>query len=196
MPKFSKILFGLILMGPVLTGHAQPSASPTPQGEPGGEPLDISIAPAANLSPEEMLGQARAYRQRMDETLKEIKGRVDEAQKGKDVIRLNCLIEKQNQTVASIGVADDSIKSLEAANAASDKGAAAHEFTRITIIIQKVKGLGGEAESCLGEETSYVGETKGDVTGAPPGEYTGPTSVEPGRIVPPPVMPPPASTVQ
>ncbi len=194
MPKFSKLIFGLLLMGPVLTGHAQPSGPATPQGEPGAEPLDISVAPAANLSPDEMLGQARAYRQRMDETLKEIKARVDDAQKGKDVIRLNCLLEKYNQTVASIGVADDSIKSLESANAAADRGAAAHEFTRITIIIQKVKALGGEAESCLGEETSYVGVTKGDTTGAPAGDYTGPTTVDTGRMVPPPL--PVASPVQ
>ena len=192
MPKLPKILFALLLVGPALTGHAQTPDPAVPQGQTAEGAVDISVVPIANLSPEEMLGQARAYRQRMGEILIEVKGRVDEAQKGKDVIRLNCLIEKQNQVVASMGVADDSIKSLESANAAADKGAATHEFTRITIIIKKVKDLGGEAESCLGEETSYVGETKGDVTGAPRGDYTGLT----GGFPPPPTPLPAASPVQ
>lgn len=192
MPKLSKILFALLLVGPALTGHAQTPDPAAPQGQTAEGAVDISVVPIANLSAEEMLGQARAYRQRMGEILIEVKGRVDEAQKGKDVIRLNCLMEKQNQVVASMGVADDSIKSLESANAAADKGAAAHEFTRITIIIKKVKDLGGEAESCLGEETSYVGETKGDVTGSPRGDFTG----LPGEFRSPPILLPPASPVK
>ena len=45
----------------------------------------------------------------------------------------------------------------------ADEGERTHEFTRLTIVNQKVLVLGAEAENCIGEDLSFVGATKVDV---------------------------------
>ena len=44
-----------------------------------------------------------------------------------------------------------------------DDTARQHEFTRMSILYQKVVTLGTEAEQCVGEDVSYVGATRVDV---------------------------------
>ena len=45
----------------------------------------------------------------------------------------------------------------------ADEGERTHEFTRLTIVNQKVQVLGAEAENCIGEDLSFVGATRVDV---------------------------------
>ena len=61
-------------------------------------------------------------------------------------------------------VTDQSMAALnsDVASAATTPRAQ-HEFTRITILYQKVVTLGTEAEQCIGEDVSYVGATRVDV---------------------------------
>jgi len=52
---------------------------------------------------------------------------------------------------------------LQEAVTRADEGERTHEFTRLTIVNQKVLVLGAEAENCIGEDLSFVGATKVDV---------------------------------
>jgi hypothetical protein len=128
-----------------------------------------------------MTNQAREYRARIDGVIKQVEGLVEQARKQKDVIRINCLLDKLGQLKAHLNIADSAIQSLQEAIAKRDEGASLHEYTRITIVNQKAQVLGAEAQACAGEDLSYVGTTRVDVEteGVPEGDFTQPGPVTP-----------------
>jgi hypothetical protein len=168
MSRVLKLILGATLMGPAVM--AQPAAPPTSAPPatalppPGASPdADISVRQRPTLSPQDMLTQARDYRARMDGLLKQVQGLVDQAKKAKDVIRLNCLMDKLAQLKANIAVADNGLQNLQDAISRRDEGQSVHEYTRVTIVNQKAQVLGAEGQACVGEDLSYVGATKVDV---------------------------------
>jgi len=140
--------------GPAPAPIAPPSA---------GAPADVSVKQRPTLTPEEMVNQSRDYAKTMNEVLKRIQVLQDQAKRDKDIIRLNCVTDKVVQVRVNISIAEQSIASLQEAVTRNDEGERVHEFTRLTIVNQKVQVLGAEAENCIGEDLSFVGATKVDV---------------------------------
>jgi hypothetical protein len=140
--------------GPAPAPIAPPSA---------GAPADVSVKQRPTLTPEEMVNQSRDYAKTMNEVLKRIQVLQDQAKRAKDIIRLNCVTDKVVQVRVNISIAEQSIASLQEAVTRNDEGERVHEFTRLTIVNQKVQVLGAEAENCIGEDLSFVGATKVDV---------------------------------
>ena len=123
---------------------------------------------APTITGPQMLAQGRQYRKDIEGIRAHIQNQADSAKEDKDVIRLNCLLDKLTQLGAREKSMEQSLQSLEEAvmrQAASDQ---LHEYTRITIIHQKVEELRTEADACVGAETNYVGPTK-VTTETPPG---------------------------
>jgi hypothetical protein len=110
-----------------------------------------------------MLGQAKEYFKNMNEILKRITNLQDQSKRQKDIIRLNCVTDKLVQSKINLTIAEQSMVSLQESIARADEGGRAHEFTRLTIVNQKVTVLGAEAENCIGEDLSFVGATRVDV---------------------------------
>jgi hypothetical protein len=127
------------------------------------DPAPEGIYAGANMSPSEMSQQAADYMLKMRSTETRATKLQDDARKRKDVIKLNCVSDKLVQIKGHIAVANQTMTGLSTAIARSDSPAGQHEFTRMTLIFQKVSVLGTEAENCIGEDASYVGETKVDV---------------------------------
>lgn len=123
----------------------------------------VDLRKAEQLSPAETVKQARDYKQKMTDTSGRIDKLLDKAKKQKDVIKINCLQDKSSKVKGHISVADQSMSTLNTAVSRGDDGARQHEFLRLTILVQKVIVLGTEAENCIGEDVSYVGETKVEV---------------------------------
>ena len=96
----------------------------------------------------------------MGEVLKRIQVLQDQAKREKDIIRLNCVTDKVVQVRVNISIAEQSMASLQEAVTRADEGERTHEFTRLTIVNQKVLVLGAEAENCIGEDLSFVGATQ------------------------------------
>jgi len=140
--------------GPAPAPIAPPSA---------GAPADVSVKQRPTLTPEEMVNQSRDYAKSMNEVLKRIQVLQDQAKREKDIIRLNCVTDKVVQVRVNISIAEQSMASLQEAVTRADEGERTHEFTRLTIVNQKVLVLGAEAENCIGEDLSFVGATKVDV---------------------------------
>ena len=67
------------------------------------------------------------------------------------------------QAKVNINIAEQAMTTLQESIARADEGARTHEFTRLTIVNQKVLVLGTEAENCIGEDLSFVGATRVDV---------------------------------
>jgi len=157
--------------------------------------VDIRLRQRSTLSPEDMVRQAQEYRAGMDSMLQQMAAAAEQARRSKDVIRLNCLLDKQAQLKANLVTADNALSALRDNVARHDEGGGVHEYTRLTIIHQKAQVLASEGQACVGEDLAYVGATRVDVdvSGVPPGNFTTP-SIEPPAIgginrPPPPAAP-------
>ena len=96
-----------------------------------------------------------------------------------------------DMTFDYIAVANKSKAELDSAISRNDAGARQHEFTRMTILYQKVVVLGTEAENCVGEDASYVGQQQVDVEVDPSIPDEDPT--QPVLPLPDVTRPPPGS---
>jgi hypothetical protein len=132
--------------------------APLPSGS-----ADLSVKQRPTLTPAEMVNQSKEYFKGMADVLKRIATLQDQAKREKDIIRLNCVTDKLVQARVNINIAEQSMASMQESAARNDEGAETHEFTRITIVNQKVTVLGAEAENCIGEDLSFVGSTRVDV---------------------------------
>jgi hypothetical protein len=144
------------LVAPVALALAGVAAAAVEQQNDAG--MDLTLA--AKLGPGQTLKEARNYRVKMTDTRARIEKLLGKAKDKKDVIMIVCVDDKLIKVKGHIAVADQSMSTLEQALSRSDDGARQHEFMRLTILFQKVVVLGTEAENCIGEDVSYVGETK------------------------------------
>jgi hypothetical protein len=189
VPKFSKLaLLSVLSAGTVF---AQPAPVPPPSAPPVSGDVDISVKQRPTLSSQEMLGQGKEYFKAMNETLGHIQTLQQTARRQKDIIKLNCVTDKMVQARVNLNIAEQSMTTLQESIARADEGGRTHEFTRLTIVNQKVLVLGAEAENCIGEDLSFVGATRVDVEVDPSIPQTDPT--QPGGPVVSVERPPEAS---
>jgi hypothetical protein len=168
MNNLSKLLVGSVLLSSTVlaqpnppSGQTPPPSGPSPTA-PGTE-VDMSVGQKPTLSVDEMISQARQYQQGMSQVLQRVQALQETARKQKDIIKLNCVADKLVQTKVNVSIADQAMTALQENVARSDEGGRTHEFTRLTIINQKVLVLGAEAENCIGEDLSFVGATRVDI---------------------------------
>jgi len=107
-----------------------------------------------------MVRQGREYRATIESTKLQVQTQAQQAREDKDVIRLNCLLDKLTQLNANAIIMDQALHNLEQSLARTDTSGQLHEYTRITIVNQKVQVLKTEADACVGAETNYIGPTK------------------------------------
>ena len=134
------------------------------------------------VSGPQMLEQGRDYRKEIDTIRLQIQTQIDQAKGDKDVIRLNCLLDKLTQLNVNANIMDQALQSLQEAILRRDENAQFHEYTRVTIVNQKVQVLRTEADACVGAETNYVGPTRVVVET--------PAGLQEGVDQPPPPSPP------
>jgi len=162
---------------------AQGAPAPAPIADPGAAApgaagdgsVDVSVKQKSMLAPGEMVNQAKEYFRSMNDVLKRIQTLQDQAKRQKDIIRLNCVTDKLVQGKVNLNIAEQSMSSLQENIARADEGGRTHEFTRLTIVNQKVSVLGAEAENCIGEDLSFIGATRVDVDVDPNIPQTDPT---------------------
>jgi hypothetical protein len=124
---------------------------------------DIAVKQRSTLSSQEMVQQGDGYFKGMAETVKRISALQDQSKRQKDIIRLNCVTDKLVQAKVNLTIAEQAMAALQENISRADEGGRTHEFTRLTIVNQKVSVLGAEAENCIGEDLSFVGATRIDV---------------------------------
>lgn len=129
-------------------------AAPDDRGQ-----AEVALSKQATLSPSEMVDQAREYQSKMQSALKRVQNLEEQAQKQKDVIRLNCVRDKREKIKGYLTVADKSLNALNEAARKNDAGERQHEYTRMTILSQQVEVLGTEAQNCTGTDIPVPGTT-------------------------------------
>jgi len=193
--KIPQLLLPLLLVtSTVLAQGAGAPAAPANGSPPAGGQVDVSVKQRPTLSPQEMLTQGQDYFRAMNDTMKRLQILEETARGQKDIIKLNCVKDKVVQGKVNLNLAEQSMTALQESISRADEGARAHEFTRLTIINQKVLVLGAEAENCIGEDLSFVGATRVDVEVDPNIPQTDPT--QPPVPLTPIDRPPPASKYQ
>ena len=180
-----------LLIGPVAL--AQPGSPGGQKPAPGTLPpamVDISVPQRPTLSGQDMIKQGRLYRADMDKIIVEQQAMVEQARKQKDVIRLNCVMDKLVQVKVNMNIGDQALQKLQEAVARRDEGASLHEYTRITIVNQKVQVLQNEGQTCVGAELSYIGATRVEVEAPELPEGVTDPSLEPPPLERPPFASP------
>ncbi len=141
--------------------------------------VDLSVPHRSSLSPTDMLKQGREYRASMDKVIVDLQALVEQAKKQKDVIRLNCVMDKLMQVKVNMNIADEALQKLQEAAGRRDDSASLHEYTRITIVNQKVQVLENEGQTCVGAELNYIGATRVEVEAPEVAEGMTDPSLEP-----------------
>ena len=165
-----KLLLATTFIAGTVFAQGPAPTPPTPAGQ-----VDLSVKQKPTLTPQEMVTQGNDYFKAMGDVLKRIQLLQEQSKRQKDIIRLNCVTDKLVQAKVNINIAEQSMASLQESIARDDEGGRTHEFTRLTIVNQKVQVLGAEAENCIGEDLSFVGATRVDVDVDPNIPQTDPT---------------------
>jgi hypothetical protein len=161
MFRASRVMWLLLLAAPSVLA-ADEVVGPAPVAAPGPvapAPM-VPGEPKLTVSGPEMLRQGQEYRQQIQSIVFQIQAQSEQAKRDKDVIRLNCLLDKLTQVKVNGNIMDQALQGLQDALSRRDDSAQLHEYTRVTIINQKAQVLRSEADACVGAESSFVGKTK------------------------------------
>jgi hypothetical protein len=166
MLRSSQVAWFFLLVAPVAlaqptAGGASDSAPVPPGAAPAGAPpIQPEQQQKLSLTGPQMLAQGREYRKEIQSIQVEIKAHTEQAKADKDVIRLNCLLDKLMKVDANAQTMDQTLLTLQEMITKRDENGQLHAYTRVTIINELVKVLKTEADACVGAETNYVGPTQ------------------------------------
>jgi hypothetical protein len=113
----------------------------------------------ANISVTDMTQQANEYQAKMNDILKRMVQLQEIARRQKDVIRLNCVNDKLLQLKQLQNIGDQAHNNMQEAMVRGDEDTRYHEFGRITIAYQQAQVLSSEADNCIGEDLTFLGQT-------------------------------------
>ena len=162
MARKTNLILTTAFVTSALAAHGG-GAGAAPSGPAVPSQADISVKQRSSLTAQEMVKQGSEYFKNMNDTVKRITDLQAQSKRQKDIIRLNCVTDKLVQSKVNITIAEQAMAALQESIARADEGGRTHEFTRLTIVNQKVQVLGAEAENCIGEDLSFVGATRVDV---------------------------------
>jgi hypothetical protein len=116
-------------------------------------------APEPQLTPQQMLSQARGFLPAMDRAASVVRKQLQLAREQKDVVKALCLNDKLNQIDLATRTATDRVSGLEAAVNANDAERSKHQYTVILVLRDRVNTLVSEANQCIGEDVGFVGDS-------------------------------------
>ena len=140
---------------PPATPAATPDAGVPDLPEPG-----MPARKAAALSDADLAKEVAGHFKQIDDVRARMGQLEDIARKDKDVIKLNCVADKQLQLKELTNIAEQAKVNLADATARQDSDARTHEAGRIAEAAQQSIELGGEAEGCIGEDLTFIGPTR------------------------------------
>jgi hypothetical protein len=149
-------------------------------------------APEPELTPAQMLTQARGFLPPMDRAASVVRKQLQLAREQKDVVKALCLNDKLNQIDLATRTATDRVSGLEAAVNANDAERSKHQYTVILVLRDRVNILVSEANQCIGEDVGFVGDSNVTMEIDPDIPDTDPSGFPEDPIVSdPPVVGPP-----
>ncbi len=175
---------------------AQGQAPSQPAGAPPAPAAaSVSFEKASDVPDGEKLTRSTQSLGAMREVLRQVLGKVEEARRTKDVVKLNCANEKLTQIKGLLRISEQADVSLQEALSRKETSTSDHEYTKVMIARQKVTQLRAEAEECIGQLAFRTDENLfvevEEPENLPGGDPTRPPV--PDDVV---VRPPPASPIR
>lgn len=130
----------------------------------GGADAQVGFQRKAQLTPAQQVDEASNQISRMEQAAAGIRRQLEEARAARDVVKTLCLNDKLSQVDVAIRSAKDRQQSLQLAAGRNDAELSGHEFTILTVLRQRGEQLTAEANQCIGEEGTVIGETVNKVT--------------------------------
>lgn len=117
-----------------------------------------------------------------------VRDKVERARDELDIIAATCLDDKRTEIDVNLRSAQAHLESL---NASQDRERRAHEFTLLSVLDQRVRGLDAEASQCGGQGLYDTGETRSvsklDAAALPPDDNArAPRALSSVQTTPPP----------
>jgi hypothetical protein len=144
---------------PPSPGSIAAPAPPPANGLPPKADVNVPMRVRANISVADMTQQGNEYLAKMNDIVKRMVQLQEIARRQKDVIRLNCVNDKLLQLKQLQNIADQARNNMQEAIARGDEDSRYHEFGRITIAYQQGQVLSNEADNCIGEDLTFLGQT-------------------------------------
>lgn len=116
--------------------------------------------PAPSLTVPQMTAAAERAISDLQTILKRVLDLQQAARKSNDVIKLNCVNDKLLQLKQLLNIAETGRTNLTEAIAAQNAAEQAHQHNQIKVAGEKGGVLRDEAEECIGEELSFLGDTE------------------------------------
>ncbi len=116
----------------------------------GQAPNKPQLQKASDVPDPEKVDRSASTVTSMRGTLKDVLGKLEEARKTKDVVKLNCVNEKLTQIKGLLRISEQSDVALQEAVSKRDSSSAEHEYTKVMLAGQKVEQMRLEAEECIG----------------------------------------------
>jgi len=121
MSRRARFIWLSLLIGPVASAQSGAPGAQAPETAPPAA-ADIPGPQRSTVSGPDMVRQGKEYRTNMDRVLAELQTMVEQSRKQKDVIRLNCVMDKLAQVKVSMNIADEAIQKLQEGVARNDDG--------------------------------------------------------------------------
>ncbi len=179
----------------VLAAGLAMAQSPSPAAPPAPPAATAALEKASDVPDSQKLVRSTQALGGMREVLRAVLGKVEEARRTKDVVKLNCANEKLTQIKGLLRISEQADVSLQEAVSRQEASSSEHEFTKVMIAQQKVAQLRSEAEECIGQLAFRTDENLfvevEEPTNLPGGD--------PSRPLPPDIVlvrPPPASPIR
>ena len=120
----------------------------------------LSFQKQQQLTPQQQLVEADSQISRMEQSSGTVRRQLEQARAARDVVKTLCLNDKLSQIDVATRSAKDRRQSLQLAIGRSDSELGNHEFTILTVLRQRTEQLTAEANQCIGEEATLIGESK------------------------------------
>lgn len=124
----------------------------------------VSTSQQAQLSSEEQIEEAESILERGQSICERLGVMKDTAQRGGDIVLLDCLTPLAAQCSANVTSANERVSFLRDAVSSRDVETANHQFGMLVLLEDNFDVLDGEASTCLGEEDFEVGDDRLTVT--------------------------------
>jgi hypothetical protein len=122
-------------------------------------PAAVSGVNADQVPIQQISAQSANIVKRIDAVATQIAAMLEGAQDERDVVRVLCLADKNNQVGLAVGTARDRSASLTAALLRGAEPRARHEFRLLSVVAERVEFLVTEANQCWGQEVGQMGES-------------------------------------
>lgn len=177
----------------VLAAGMATAQSPSPAAPPAPPAATAALEKASDVPDSAKLVRSTQALGAMREVLRAVLGKVEEARRTKDVVKLNCANEKLTQIKGLLRISEQADVSLQEAVSRQEASSSEHEFTKVMIAQQKVGQLRSEAEECIGQLAFRTDENLfvevEEPNNLPGGDPTRPPSPDIVLVRPPPASP-------